>query len=128
MSKRAVSERSRRELSLDVSVGVHILLVVEQSSLESQSRGCAKTPILTVCCWWATIHPAGTVIFRSTLHDTDRYKGSSLDKQCSRRDPKSRLFPFVPCFSLASFNLHASSLDRTQGSKKANRQTRTDIT
>ena len=48
MSKRAVFERSRRELSLDVSVGVHILLVVEQSSLESQSRGCAKTPILTV--------------------------------------------------------------------------------
>ena len=48
MPKRAVFERSRRELSLDVSVGVHILLVVEQSSLESQCRGCAKTPILTV--------------------------------------------------------------------------------
>ena len=48
MPKRAVLERSRRELSLDVSVGVHILLVVEQSSLESQPRGCAKTPILTV--------------------------------------------------------------------------------
>ena len=48
MPKRAVFERSRRELSLDVSVGVHILLDVEQSSLESQSRGCAKTPILTV--------------------------------------------------------------------------------
>ena len=46
MPKRAVFERSRRELSLDVSVGVHILLVVKQSSLESQSRGCAKTPIL----------------------------------------------------------------------------------
>ena len=45
MPKRAVFERSRRELSLDVSVGVYILLVVEQSSLESQSRGCAKTPI-----------------------------------------------------------------------------------
>ena len=43
MPKRAVFERSRRELSLDVSVGVHILLVVEQSSLESQSRGCANT-------------------------------------------------------------------------------------
>ena len=39
MLKRAVFERSRRELSLDVSVGVHILLVVEQSSQESQSRG-----------------------------------------------------------------------------------------
>ena len=49
MPKRAVFERSRLELSLDVSVGVHILLVVEQSSLESQSRGCAKTLILTVC-------------------------------------------------------------------------------
>ena len=48
MAKRAVFKKSRRELSLDVSVGVHILLVVEQSSLESQSRGCAKTPILTV--------------------------------------------------------------------------------
>ena len=48
MPKRAVFERSRRELSLDVSVGVYILLVLEQSSLESQSinsinRGCAKT-------------------------------------------------------------------------------------
>ena len=48
MPKRAVFERSRRELSLDVSVGVHILLAVERSSLESQSRGCAKTPVLTV--------------------------------------------------------------------------------
>ena len=48
MPKRAVFKRSRRELSLDVLVGVYILLVVEQSSLESQSRGCAKTPILTV--------------------------------------------------------------------------------
>ena len=37
MSKRAVFKRARRELSLDVSLGVHILLVVEQSSLESQS-------------------------------------------------------------------------------------------
>ena len=49
MPKRAVFERSRRELSLEVSVGLHVLLVVEQSSLESQSRGCAKTPILRVC-------------------------------------------------------------------------------
>ena len=48
MPKRAIFERSRRELSLDVSVGVHIIFVVEQSSLENQSRGCAKTPILTV--------------------------------------------------------------------------------
>ena len=39
MPKRAVFERSRGGLFLDVSVGVHILLVVEQSSLESQSRG-----------------------------------------------------------------------------------------
>ena len=37
MPKGAVFERSRRELSLDVSAGVHILLVVEQSSPESQS-------------------------------------------------------------------------------------------
>ena len=48
MPKRAVFERSRRELSLDVSVGVHILLVVEQSSLESQSRGCATLCITHV--------------------------------------------------------------------------------
>ena len=34
-----VLERSSRGLFLDVSVGVHILLVVEQSILESQSRG-----------------------------------------------------------------------------------------
>ena len=40
MPKRAVFERSRRDLSLDVSVGVHTRLVVEQSSLESQSRVC----------------------------------------------------------------------------------------
>ena len=39
MLKRVVFERSRRELSLDVLVGVHTLLVVDQSSLESQSRG-----------------------------------------------------------------------------------------
>ena len=48
MPKRAVFEPSHRELSLDISVGVHILLVVEQSSLESACRECAKTPILTV--------------------------------------------------------------------------------
>ena len=48
MARRSVLERSRRELSLDISVGVDILVVVEQSSLESQSRGCAKTPILAV--------------------------------------------------------------------------------
>ena len=48
MPKRAVFDRSRRGLSLDVSVDVHVLLVVEQSSLESQSKGCDKTPILTV--------------------------------------------------------------------------------
>ena len=49
MTKRAGFERSRRELSLDVSVGVHMLLVVEQSSLESQSRGCAKTVNADTC-------------------------------------------------------------------------------
>ena len=48
MPKRASFERSRRELSLDVLVGAHTLLVVEQSSLESQTRGCARTPILPV--------------------------------------------------------------------------------
>ena len=39
MQKRAVFETSRRELPLHLPVGVHILLVVEQSSLESQSGG-----------------------------------------------------------------------------------------
>ena len=48
MPKRAVFERCCRELSFYVSVDVHILLVVEQSSLESLFRGCAKTPIFTV--------------------------------------------------------------------------------
>ena len=48
MPKRAVFDRSRRELLLDISAGVHIILVEEQSSLEGQSRGYAKTPILTV--------------------------------------------------------------------------------
>ena len=46
MPKRAVFERSRRELSLDASV--------EQSSLESQSRLCAKTPLLMVCMYGHT--------------------------------------------------------------------------
>ena len=50
MPKRAVVERSRGELSFDLSVGVHILLgCVEQSNLESQSGGCAKSSILTIC-------------------------------------------------------------------------------
>ena len=53
MPKRAIYERSRRERFLDVPVGVHILLVVEQSSLESQSRGCTKTSILTWLRWAA---------------------------------------------------------------------------
>ena len=44
---REVFERSSRELSLDVQVEVHIVLVVEKSSLESKIKGCAKTPILT---------------------------------------------------------------------------------
>ena len=48
MPNRVGFERSRRGLFLDVLVGVHIILVVEQSSLKNQSRGCAKTPILTV--------------------------------------------------------------------------------
>lgn len=40
---------SRRGISFDVPCGVHILSVVEQSSLESRSRGYAKRiPILTV--------------------------------------------------------------------------------
>ena len=56
MSKRAIFERSRRELSLDVSVGVHILLVVELSRLESQSRGCSKTRILTVYVYAGTFN------------------------------------------------------------------------
>ena len=64
MSKRAVIERSRRELSLDVSVGVHILLIVEQSSLESQSRGCANNPILTVLLRTAWYRGGGKPLWR----------------------------------------------------------------
>ena len=48
MPNRVGFERSRQERSLDVSAGVHIILVVEQSSLENPSRVYAKTPILTV--------------------------------------------------------------------------------
>ena len=40
-------ESSRRDLSKTALFGIETLLAVEQSSLESQSRGCAKTPILT---------------------------------------------------------------------------------
>ena len=39
---------SRRYLSKTALFSIGTLLVVEQSSLESRSRGCAKTPILTV--------------------------------------------------------------------------------
>ena len=46
MPKRADFGICRQELSLDISVGVHILVVVEQSSFESQPRGYAKTLIL----------------------------------------------------------------------------------
>ena len=56
MLKRVVFERPRRELSCDASVDVYILLVVKQSSLESQSRGCAKTPILTVYQYGHNVH------------------------------------------------------------------------
>ena len=41
MPKRVVFKRSHRELSFDVLIGAYILLVVEQSSPESLSRGCA---------------------------------------------------------------------------------------
>ena len=68
MPKRAVFERFRRELPLvDVSVGVNIFLAVEQPSLESQSRGCAKTPILTVYHYFISFrcrymyHPAASL-------------------------------------------------------------------
>ena len=40
-------ESSRRDLSKTALFGIDTLLVVEQASLESQSRGCAETPILT---------------------------------------------------------------------------------
>ena len=53
-------ERFRRELSSDIiSVGVHMILflVAEQLSLESQSRGCAKTPIRTVLVMQKSLAP-----------------------------------------------------------------------
>ena len=89
MPKRTVFERSRRELSLDVSVGVHILLVVEQSRLESQSRGCSKTPILTV-------YPMKSVCPYSLFADvTLSYSGVTF----------VFVFVFVP-FSLSSLCFH----------------------
>ena len=47
----AFKENSQRDLSKTVLFGIGTLLVLEKSSLESQSRGCAKTPILTVFCF-----------------------------------------------------------------------------
>ena len=41
-------ESSRRDVSKTALFGICTLYVVEQSSLESKSRGCAKTPILRV--------------------------------------------------------------------------------
>ena len=73
MPKRADVERSRRELSLDVSVGVHILLVVEQSRLESQSRGCAKTRMFTVH-HSSPVHDESCFINRSTLYPNRFYR------------------------------------------------------
>ena len=78
MPKRAVFERSRRELSLDVSVGVHILLVVEQSSLESQSRGCAKTPILTVLSL-VGMHPCPVRTETTSYHTSTLETGTPLN-------------------------------------------------
>ena len=66
MPKRAVFERSRRELSLDESVGVRILLVVEQPNLESQSRGRATTPIL------------GGIIYSSSISVTPIMNGTNV--------------------------------------------------
>ena len=64
MPKRAVFQRSRQELSLDVSVGVHILLVVEQSSLESQSRGCAQdSDTYGTRSWWSSRAPSKDCVF-----------------------------------------------------------------
>ena len=63
MPKRAVFQRSRRELSLDVSVGVHILLVVEQSSLESQSRGCAQDSDTYGTRSWSSRAPSKDCVF-----------------------------------------------------------------
>ena len=51
------NESSRRDLSKTAFFGIGTLLVVEQSSLESQSRGCATTPILEVFrCTWKVPH------------------------------------------------------------------------
>ena len=47
VGKGGFRKMSSRAFLRRISVGVHILLAVEQSSLESQSRGCAKTPTLT---------------------------------------------------------------------------------
>ena len=56
MPKRAVFERSRRELSLDVSFGLHNLLVVEQSSLQSQSRCQGSDAYGMQCIYLCSIH------------------------------------------------------------------------
>ena len=43
---RSALERSRRELSEDVSFGVGTLLAVEQSSLEKPPQGCVEYTVL----------------------------------------------------------------------------------
>ena len=96
MPKRAVFERSRRELSLDVSVGVHILLVVEQSSLGSQSRGwgCAKTPILTVLyCNRSRLVTYG----RSCLRKNRNVSRPSSDHPPVRGEMSKRLGGIIGC-------------------------------
>ena len=86
MLKRAIFERSRRELSLDVSIGVHILLVMEQSSLESQSGRCAKTPIFIL------------MVYVSMLWDfTKRCKLFSCTTRNLRQSSK-RFNESLPCF------------------------------
>ena len=75
MPKRAVFETSRRELSLDVPVGVHILLLVDQSSLEGQSGGCVKTPILT-----GTLYTAQKTSSRRSLHWDSSLKKTIMER------------------------------------------------
>ena len=65
-----LKDSSRRDLSKTALFDIVTLLVVEQSSLKSQSRGCAKTPILTATSW---------IFYVSLLRKTQSiYHGSNV--------------------------------------------------
>ena len=60
--------------------GIGVLLVVEQSSLESQSRGCAKTPLLTVL---KISQHQDSLVFLKDLRQDQQNWGDKITKNIS---------------------------------------------